>query len=205
MYHHYLVFTHAKDPIPDAQKTDIIYHWKCPANNCTVEYIDETNRSLKERVLDHRNQTTSAIRNHHISTNHPKAELKDFIIIDRERATPYTVEQKKHFTFISKIYHSTEKLAKSESLQYSTNFSKLPDNYNFHTVLSPHPRGHQLHLVFQHKRQLTLHTFLISIYNRNVIPMYTYFKLNLYVSTFMETHRETIFTHQKVSSSPESI
>ena len=80
---------HPKDPIPDAQKTDIIYHWKCPANNCTVEYIDETNGSLKERVSDHRNKTTSAIRNHHISTKHPKAELKDFIIIDRESNTLY--------------------------------------------------------------------------------------------------------------------
>ena len=74
---------HPKDPIPDAQKTDIIYHWKCPANNCTVEYIGETNRSLKERVSDYRNQTTSVIRNH-ISTNYSKAELKDFTIIDRD-------------------------------------------------------------------------------------------------------------------------
>ena len=40
---------HPKDPIPDAQKTDIIYHWKCPTNNCTAEYIGETNRSLKEK------------------------------------------------------------------------------------------------------------------------------------------------------------
>ena len=69
---------HPKDPIPDAQKTDIIYHLKCSASNCTVEYIGKTNRSLKERVSDHRNQTTSAIRNHHTSTKHPKAELKDF-------------------------------------------------------------------------------------------------------------------------------
>ena len=73
---------HPKDPIPDAQKTDIIYHQKCPADNCTAEYIGETNRSLKERVSDHRTQTTSAIRNHHISTKHPKAELKGFTIID---------------------------------------------------------------------------------------------------------------------------
>ena len=72
------LLTHPKDPIQDSQKTDIIYHWKCPANNCTAEYICETNRSLKERVSDHRNQTNSAIRNHHISTKHPKAELKRF-------------------------------------------------------------------------------------------------------------------------------
>ena len=75
---------HPKDPIPDAHKTDIIYHWKCPANNCTAEYIGETNKSLKERVSDHRIQTSSAIRNYHISTKHLKAELKDFTLIDRE-------------------------------------------------------------------------------------------------------------------------
>ena len=78
---------HPKDPIPVAQKNDKIYHWKCPANNCTDEYIGESNRSLKERVSDHRSQATSAIRNHHISTKHPKAELKDFTIIDREHNT----------------------------------------------------------------------------------------------------------------------
>ena len=76
---------HPKDPVPDAQKTDIIYHWKCPGHNCTAEYIGETNRSLKEKVSDHRNQTTSAIRNHHISTKYLKAELKAVIIIDREQ------------------------------------------------------------------------------------------------------------------------
>ena len=78
---------HPKDPIPDAQKTDIIYPWKCPADNCTAEYIGETNRSLKETVSNHRNQITSAIRNHHISTKHPKAELKDITIIYRESNT----------------------------------------------------------------------------------------------------------------------
>ena len=62
-----------KDPIPDAQKTDIIYHWKCPANNYTAEYTGETNRSMKERVSDHRNQTTSTTRHHHIFEKHSKA------------------------------------------------------------------------------------------------------------------------------------
>ena len=119
---------HPKDSIPEAQKTDTIYYWKCPANTCTAKYIGETNRSPKERVSDHSNQTTSAIRNHYISTKHPKAELKDFTIIDRERATPYTVRQKKHFTFKSKIHHSTETLANSESLQFSINFSNLTHN-----------------------------------------------------------------------------
>ena len=61
---------HPKDPIPDSQKSDIIRHWKCPAHNCTAEYIGKTNRPLKERVSDHRIKTFSAIRNYHISTNH---------------------------------------------------------------------------------------------------------------------------------------
>ena len=42
---------------------------------------------MKERVSDHRNQTTSVIRIHHISTKHQKAKLKDFTIIDRESNT----------------------------------------------------------------------------------------------------------------------
>ena len=67
---------HPKDPILDAQKTDIIYHWKSQAQNCTAEYIGETSKSLKERVSDYRNQTTSAIRNHHISTKHQKQNLQ---------------------------------------------------------------------------------------------------------------------------------
>ena len=54
-----------------------------------------------------------------------------------------------------------------------------------------------LHLIFQHKRQLTLHTFLISIYNRSVIPIFTPFKLQDN-STFKETHRKTVFTHHKI-------
>ena len=96
-----------KDSIQDSQKTDIIYLWKCQAHNCTTEYKGETNRSLKERVSDHRNQTSSAIRNCYISTKHPKAELRDFTIIDKDN-NPYTIEPKKHFTFMSKIHHSTE-------------------------------------------------------------------------------------------------
>ena len=57
---------HPKILISDAQKTDIVYHWKCPANNCTAEYIGEINLFLKERVSGHGNQTPSAFRNYHI-------------------------------------------------------------------------------------------------------------------------------------------
>ena len=34
---------HTTDSILDAWKSDIIYHWKCPAHDCTLEYTGETN------------------------------------------------------------------------------------------------------------------------------------------------------------------
>ena len=159
---------HPKDPIPNTQKTDIIYHWKCPTHNCTAECIGETNRSLKERVSDHKNQTTSVIRNHHISTKHPKAEIKDFTIIDRAGNI---------------LHHWAKEVLhihiKDPSLKIDIDKVRIPSVFikllKPHTQLElPHssipppkggtlPRGHLLHLVFQHTRQLTLHTFLISI------------------------------------------
>ena len=88
MMHSVLIFTYVSIISKSrCSKTYINYHWKCCANNCTTEYINETNRSLKERVSNLRNQTTSAIRNHHISTKHPKTELKDFTITDRDSNT----------------------------------------------------------------------------------------------------------------------
>ena len=90
---------HPKDPNPDVQKTKIIYNWKCTSHNCTAEYIGKSNRSLKERVPDHKNQTTSAIRNHHISIKHPKAEFKSFTIIDTGSNTLHC-QAKKQFTLI---------------------------------------------------------------------------------------------------------
>ena len=167
---------HQKIPIPHAQNTDIIYHWKCPAYNCTAVYIGKTSRSLKEWVSDYRNQTTSAMRNYHFSTKHPEAILKDFTITDRD----------------SNILHYWAKEAlhiciKDLSLNRNTDKVRIPSVFN--KLLKPHTqveqphssilpsKGHLLHLVFQHKRQLTLHTFLVSIHNRSVIPMFTPFKL----------------------------
>ena len=58
--------------------------------------------------------------------NTKKQNLK--ISQQTETATPGTIKQKKHFTFISMIHHSTETLAKSESPQYSRNLSNLTHN-----------------------------------------------------------------------------
>ena len=129
---------HPKDPTPDAQKTDIIYHWKCPVNNCTAECIGETNRSLKERVSDHRNQTTSAIRNHHISTKYPKAELKDFTIIDRESNNLHHQAKKALHIYIKDINRSIGKV------RIPSVFNKLlkpPRQLELPHRSIPYPRG----------------------------------------------------------------
>ena len=61
----------------------------------------------------------------------------------------------------------------------------------------------------QHKRQLTFHTFLISIYNRCIIPMFTPFKLQdnwiFRYPPSKKYNRKTVLAHHKVSSSPKSI
>ena len=113
------LFMHPKDPIPDAQKTDIIYHLECPANNCTAEYKGETNRSLKEGVSDDRIQATIAIRNHHISTKHPKVKLKDFKIIDRESNTLHHWAKEALHIFI-----------KDPSLTRNTGKVRIPSVFN---------------------------------------------------------------------------
>ena len=65
-----------KDPILDAQKLTKSITGNVQPTTYTAEYISETNRFFKERVSDHIYQATSAIRKHHISTKHSKAELK---------------------------------------------------------------------------------------------------------------------------------
>ena len=116
---------HPKDPIPDAQTTDIIHYWKYPAHNCTAEYTGETNRSLKERDLDHRIQTTSAIRNCHLPTKHPKGELKNFTIVDRDSNTLHHWAKEGLYICI-----------KNPSLNRNIGKVRIPSLFN--TLLKPH-------------------------------------------------------------------
>ena len=152
-----------------------------------------------QEVSDHTNQTTSAIRNHHISTKHPKAELKDFTIIDRDSSTLH------HWANEALHIH-----IKDPSLNRNISKVRIPSAFNkllkpprqleLPHSLSLHPRGHLLYLVFQHKRQLTLHTFLISIYNRSVIPMFTPFKLQdnwTFRSLPLKKHIGKQFSHMR--------
>ena len=201
---------HPKDPTPNAQKTYIIYHLICPSHNCTAEYIGEINTSLKERKsiesIEIKPQVPSDL--HHISTNNSQAELKNFIIIDRGSNT---------------LHHQANEALhmciKDSSLNRNVNEVRIPSIFNKHLkpytqLEQPHssippPRGHLLYLVYQHKRQITLHTFLISIYNSCVTHMFTLFKLQdnwiFRPQPWMKYIWKTIFTQHKVSSSSKRI
>ena len=141
---------HPKGPFPDAQKTDIICQWKCPANNCTAEYIGETNRSLKEGVSDHRNKNTSAIRNHHISTKHEKQNVR---IHNNKHRQQHPILSSNRSTS-----HSYQRsITQQKHWQSQNTFSIQQTSQTSHTtrttiVLSPKPRGHLFCLVFQHKQ-----------------------------------------------------
>ena len=141
-------------------------------------YIGETNSSLKERVSDHRNQTTSAIRNHHISTKLPKAALKDLTIIDRGSNTLHH-QEKEALHICIKDPLLNRNIGKVRIPSVFNKLLKPPTQLEPLHSSVPVPKGHLLYLVFQHKRQFTLHTFLICIYNRSVIPMFTPFKLQV--------------------------
>ena len=150
---------HPKDPIPDAQKTDIIHHWKCPANNCTAEYIGETNRSLKERVYDHRYQTASTIRILHISTKHPKAELKkDFTIIDRDSNTLHH-QAKEALHIHIKDPSLNRNIGKVRIPSVFNKLLKPPRQLELPYSSIPHLRGHLLYLVLAQKTIYTSHLF----------------------------------------------
>ena len=97
--------------------------------------IDEPNRSLKEWVSDHRNQTASAI-----STKPPKADHKDFTIIHRESNTLH--HQAKDALYIH---------IKHPSLNRNIGKVRIPSVFNKHLKpprqlelphsFIPHPKG----------------------------------------------------------------
>ena len=51
----------AKDQTKFEHKHDIIYHGKCPVENCVDDYIGETARRVNERIVDHTLETLNLI------------------------------------------------------------------------------------------------------------------------------------------------
>ena len=71
-----------KDKDPKTQKSDIIYHYKCPHINCREAYKGESGRALGERVKEHLKAPSPIF--HNSSTTGHSLEPDDFNIIHKE-------------------------------------------------------------------------------------------------------------------------
>ena len=58
-----------KDKDPKANKTGIIYHYKCPHINCSEAYIGESGRALGDRVKEHLKAPPHPPTQHHNRTS----------------------------------------------------------------------------------------------------------------------------------------
>ncbi len=58
-------------------KQDVVYYIPCREPSCNACYIGETCRVLGERIKDHANDSNSALKRHHLDTNHPIVNPED--------------------------------------------------------------------------------------------------------------------------------
>ena len=71
-----------KDQTIFEHKHDVIYHGKCPAENCVDDYIGETARRVNERIADHAGRdANSHLLKHSIESGHKPLEAVDYKII----------------------------------------------------------------------------------------------------------------------------
>ena len=64
-------------------KHDVIFHGKCPDENCVDDYIRETARRVNERILDNTGRDTNYLPlKHSIESGHKPLKAVDYKIMD---------------------------------------------------------------------------------------------------------------------------
>ena len=58
-----------KDTVNFEHKHNLVYHGKCPPNNCKDDYVGETGRRISERIMDHGRDVNSHLLKHHMEKN----------------------------------------------------------------------------------------------------------------------------------------
>ena len=72
-----------KDQTKFEHKNDIIYHGKCPVEECPDNYIGETKRRISERISHHNGRDTSShLLKHAIESGDRHIEGENFKIIN---------------------------------------------------------------------------------------------------------------------------
>ena len=110
-----------KDQTIFEHKYDVIYHGKCPAENCVVDYIGETACRVNERIVDHTDRdANSHLLKHSIESGHKPLEAIGYKII----ATGYrknTMKRKlSEALFIKELKPTLNKQEKSVPLKLFT-------------------------------------------------------------------------------------
>ena len=63
-------------------KHDLVYHGRCPADNCKGDYVGETSRRISERIMDHDNRDlNSHLLKHYLEKEYRCLQSKDFVIL----------------------------------------------------------------------------------------------------------------------------
>ena len=75
-------FFQTKDQTIFEHKHDVIYHGKCPAENCVDDYIRETACRVNERIVHHTGRdANSHLLKHSIESGHKPLEVIDYKLI----------------------------------------------------------------------------------------------------------------------------
>ena len=70
-----------KDKTELKHNHDVIYYGKCPEDQCTEDYLGETGRRFKERVIDHAGRDKSShLFKHSMETGHRSPNIDEYSI-----------------------------------------------------------------------------------------------------------------------------
>ena len=100
-------------------KHDLIYHEKCPAENCVDDYIGETARRFDERIADHTGRhTNSHLLKHSIESGYkPLEEAVDYKIIGTRHRKNIMKRKLSEALFIKELKPTLNKEKKSLPLK----------------------------------------------------------------------------------------
>ena len=108
-----------KDQTIFEHKHDVIYHGKCPVENCVDDYIGETARRVNERIVDHTGRdANSHLLKHSIESGHKPLEVIDYKII----GTGYRKNTMKRKLSEALIITELKQLYINQKSQYDQNY-----------------------------------------------------------------------------------
>ena len=97
---------------------NVIYHGKCPAENCVDDYIGEAARRVNERIVDHTGRdANSHLLKHSIESGHKPLEAVDYEIIGTGYSKNTMKRKLSEALFIKELNPTLNKQEKSVPLK----------------------------------------------------------------------------------------